>query len=196
MVKIRSMELLVQREYNNGQYRVPSAEHLLKLKLAEDDICEEAFYSDTAIFEALKELKLQVRNVNIEVDIADRYLSSPHASRKARQEILKTLWMKQGFIASQIETVLTKKFGISDISNHAKEVIISSHLNNVEKNKNCVHGKLNSGEKVYEKESKMADLFAAATCHKEITDFYAILKEDIEIELGKNDDEEPKIALV
>lgn len=212
MVKIRAMQILIEREYENGKYRVPSAEHLLKLKLPEDDVCEEAFYSNTTIFEQLKELKLVVRNVNVEVDVADRYLSSAHASRVAREEILKTLLMKQGAVGMMIKNILTDNFGVTGICNHAKKVIDKSHKDNKKNNIGCQHGKLEKKER-FDEESKMIDLYVEATMGKVADEtkkteeykakyaelakeFYKLFNEDVEIELGLNSSRLPKIAMV
>lgn len=197
MVKIRAMQILVEREYENKKYRVPSAEHLLKLKLAEDDICEEAFYANSVVFEKLKELKLQVRNVNIEVDVADRYLSSKNASRDARKEILETLLMKQGDIAEEIRKILTVQFEEKGVCEHVKEVIVNSHKKNMDNNKDeKKHGKLTNRESYNEKECKMYKLFNEAHHDEGDDDFFTIFNKDVKIELGLNDSDRPKIAMI
>lgn len=205
MVKIRAIQVLLEREYANGKYRVPSAEHLLKLKLADDDICEEAFYSDSVIFEKLKELKLQVRNVNVEVDVADRYMSTPQASRAAREEILNTLLFKQGQIGATIKDILTNNFGETGICQFVKGAIDDSFADSLEKNKECEHGKLSYNER-FNGSSKMIDLYVEGAKSKVDSDskdnknpaqtFYDFFNTDVEIELGKNLSGSPKIVLI
>lgn len=195
MICCRAMEIKLKEV----DYRlVPSAEHILKLRLDEDDIHEEAFYKHSTIYEALKELKLQVRNVNIEIDVADKYLCSAETKKEAKERIMKTLYFKQGYIAMQVYRTLTDVFGATGMDEFIVDIVEETARKNRERNETCQHAPLKDEELFTREKAEKETANQIVLSFKKMGKMDSFIEDfntDVMIETGLNKDEEPKIAL-
>lgn len=88
------------------KYQYPSEEHLLKLKVLPEDVLHlESYNNDFTIYTKMHELKLLLRNYDIEIETAMRHLKENAQDETMIMDNLDTLTFKPLFLIYQIVEV-------------------------------------------------------------------------------------------
>lgn len=89
----------------------PSEEHFIKLKVPMENIHLEAFYGEDEKFQYMHILYLNLRNYNIEVDVALNHIKNPNISIETKKEDFKTLEFKIFFLINKIRETIREVWG-------------------------------------------------------------------------------------
>ena len=131
--------VLYRKKMEHKEY--PSEEHLLKLKVLPEDVLHlESYNQDYEIYQKMHELKLQLRNYDMEIDIAMTYLKDGTQDNAVIMGKLDALTFKPLFLISTIVGVVksldkkeSKKLKGENIDEYqnAASVMTRSHVNNL-----------------------------------------------------------------
>ncbi|MCW3786443.1 hypothetical protein [Plebeiibacterium sediminum] len=93
-----------------GKYHeiYPSEEHILKFKLLPEDLRVDRFSSSHIHYQQLHKLELQLRNFDIEVDVAMDHFKNKDMDTEVKIRDLKTLEFKCGHLSNLVLEVLEK----------------------------------------------------------------------------------------
>lgn len=129
------------KETKPQKYQYPSEEHLLKLKVLPEDVLHlESYNQDDKIYQKMHELKLQLRNYDIEIDTAMTHLKENVQDEAMIRENLDTLTFKPLFLISKIVGVVksldkkeAKKLKGKNIDEYqnAASIMTRSHVGNL-----------------------------------------------------------------
>ena len=132
----QSQPELKETEPQEKKYQYPSEEHLLKLKVLPEDVLHlESYNQDDKIYQKMHELKLLLRNYDIEIDTAMTHLKENAQDETMIKENLDTLTFKPLFLISKIVGVvksLDKKESMEiDEYQNAASIMTRSHVGNL-----------------------------------------------------------------
>lgn len=123
------------------KYQYPSEEHLLKLKVLPEDVLHlESYNNDFTIYTKMHELKLLLRNYDIEIDTAMTHLKENAQDKTMIMGNLDTLTFKPLFLISKIVGVVksldekeAKKLKGKNIDEYqnAASIMTRSHVKNL-----------------------------------------------------------------
>lgn len=131
-----SQSELKETEPQEKKYQYPSEEHLLKLKVLPEDVLHlESYNQDDKIYQKMHELKLLLRNYDIEIDTAMTHLKENAQDEAMIRENLDTLTFKPLLLISKIVGVvksLDKKESTKiDEYQNAASIMTRSHVGNL-----------------------------------------------------------------
>ena len=136
-----SQSELKETEPQEKKYQYPSEEHLLKLKVLPEDVLHlESYNQDDKIYQKMHELKLLLRNYDIEIDTAMTHLKENAQDEAMIRENLDTLTFKPLLLISKIVGVVksldkkeAKKLKGKNIDEYqnAASIMTRSHVGNL-----------------------------------------------------------------
>jgi hypothetical protein len=100
------LEAIKMRLEGNYKSLYPSEEHLLKFKVLPEDLRINRFSSSPNHYGLLHKLELQLRNFNIEVDVAMDHLKNKNLSEEIKTRDLDTLKFKFGHLTNFVVDLL------------------------------------------------------------------------------------------
>ena len=133
-----------RRILNNGKHvEYPSEEHLLKLKVLPEDVLHlEKYNDDNIIYKKMHELKLLLRNYDIEIDTAMMHLKDGKINTEVLRNDLDTLTFKPLYLTYKILTITDMmiklkggNFNIKPFRN-AASIITREHICKLQENEN------------------------------------------------------------
>lgn len=94
-----------------GYRGYPSEEHFEKLKIPMENIHLDAFYGEDENFRRMHILYLNLRNYNVEIDVALKHIADPSIRQETKDEDLDTLEFKVSYLTGKIIDTITEVWG-------------------------------------------------------------------------------------
>lgn len=129
---------------NNKHINYPSEIHLLKLKVLPEDVLHlEKYNNNNYVYKMMHELKLLLRNYDIEIDTAMIHLKDNRVSMDVIRDDLDTLAFKPLYLTKKILDIIDKMIE-EKVANHnilpfkkAASIITKEHISKLRENKDA-----------------------------------------------------------